>query len=428
MLHSAFLVLAMLALASANTCTGIISSAVQASFEAEVASEAVLLIGSRDQACTNAGLNSLKALGACTKEHFFTDANDKLLDYLRCVHPETDGGAAMHSFVWIGGVFMGSGFKIDATHGSVSMAAETLRNLLDDTPGATRLVCYQDCAAEAQLSSSAVAAMTATVANSPVVLYGWQGCGCTRTAIQRFNKHSTCYAGKTWEDGSDPIFKFLQCRYGSTHNSFVFIGGNMIPGVNGFYMHLHLMPDIEMNKRFGDAQAKQVCPNGGPAPAPASTTPATPSATPFSGDDGLIDGSTSHEIGHQDAAPLRAVNTNDPAGNSSELTGAVILAVLVGVAAVAAVVVVRTKKPAVVDQDPDAMEPGEPGRLVDNAPENSTAITVSEQNVLGAMRQLPETDVVATDGPVAAAGSSNAPGIVMGMKRHATAGAAAATL
>ena len=70
------------------------------------------------------------------------------------------------------------------------------------------------------------------IAREPLALYGWNGCPCTKLARDHFQRGSYCYAENVWSDKNDQLFKYLQCRYGSAHHSFVFIGGKFVG--NGF--------------------------------------------------------------------------------------------------------------------------------------------------------------------------------------------------
>lgn len=145
----------------------------------------------------------------------------------------------MHSYVWIGGKFVGNGFKVlldtndyrcSGQGGKPCMTSADLDSEL--ASAGVDLTCSKDCSGF--ISEAKIAEINQVVAQVPVVLYGWNGCPCVNMARHRFQEKGVCYVENVWSDGRDPIQQYLQCVHGQEHHSFIFIGGKFIG--NGFYL------------------------------------------------------------------------------------------------------------------------------------------------------------------------------------------------
>merc|ERR1719478_748928 len=112
----------------------------------------------------------------------------------------------MHSYLFVDGAFEGDGFtaakKIRA--GSLLQAAKG-KSCEEKFPTESKLI-------EAYMYNS----------SNRVLLFGWQGCPCTGIAEARFATQSLCYDGRTWADPGSKLMKYLQCKTGPDHHSFIY--------------------------------------------------------------------------------------------------------------------------------------------------------------------------------------------------------------
>lgn len=201
--------------------------------------EKVVLIGKPGIRCTMAAEARLNQNNVCY-ENVDATADRELFSYMQCLHPETD----MHSFVYFGGNYVGDGFMLlsDLSDGRCSRAA----------PGGGRVNCLQEpafrqalAAVNADTSCDACAhivdnqsparfpgPLQTTIQREPIALFGWSGCPCTADARAHFQSEEWCFSENVWPSPNDQLFKYLQCKYGAEHHSFIFVGGQFLG--NGF--------------------------------------------------------------------------------------------------------------------------------------------------------------------------------------------------
>jgi len=161
----------------------------------------------------------------------------------------------MHSYVYINGEFRGNGFKI----GRSRMPEAELLELLSDAGAQTSCAAAKTC--EGLLSASKAGEIAATISKSPVALYGWNGCPCTNIARHRFEDVGACYMENVWSDPEDPLMRYLQCKHGSEHHSFVFVGGEFVG--NGFQLDRKTMSSAELSSMLDGAGTEYMCQRAG---------------------------------------------------------------------------------------------------------------------------------------------------------------------
>ena len=132
---------------SVSDCASLLPAARIAEIDHAIATHPVTLLGmAHMRLCTDAALQRLEGASACGHTISWTDASDPLWAYLQCKHPhEIVNGMQMHSYVYIGGSFVGNGFKL-------------LPNAMGDADLAARLsaagstTCTRDCSGIAAAS------------------------------------------------------------------------------------------------------------------------------------------------------------------------------------------------------------------------------------------------------------------------------------
>ena len=198
-----------------------------------------MIFGIQNVRCTIAAEERFTALGACYDKQYFGDS-DPLWNYFKCKHPDEGYlGQQMHSYVYIGGEFVGNGFALLADPRDGRLGPHPC---LDDahlraqiTAAGGDLSCKADCAASSGVLPQKLAELNrALEERSPVVLYGWAGCPCTNIARNRFRELDLCYVEEVWPERTAGIFDYLQCVYGKQHHSFVWIGGKFQGNGFGF--------------------------------------------------------------------------------------------------------------------------------------------------------------------------------------------------
>lgn len=107
------------------------------------------------------------------------------------------------------------------------------------TKAAVNTNCPKDCSSiqDDQFPARFPAPFEATIKHAPLVLFGWSGCPCTSFAREHFQANEYCYQEDVWPNSDDKLFAYLQCRYGSQHHSFIFLGGHFMG--NGFSFNVH---------------------------------------------------------------------------------------------------------------------------------------------------------------------------------------------
>ena len=203
--------------ASSGPCDALLPAARRAEIARLIETEPVLLIGMRHARCTAAAAARLEAAGACFRWESWDDPEEPLWAYMKCLHPaEVVNGMMMHSYVYIGGKYLGNGFAL----GEAQMRPAKLTTRLQ--AAGARLECSRDCDS---LAPAEERAKLAEMLHQPLVLLGWAGCPCTNIARSRFESVGACYLQQVWPTDDAPLYKYLQCKHGEHHHSFVFFNG-----------------------------------------------------------------------------------------------------------------------------------------------------------------------------------------------------------
>merc|ERR1719420_188733 len=232
------------------------------SLQNTISREKVVVYGIQNARCTMAAEQALTARKACLKTMYF-DQSSAMWSYLRCMYPdEKVGDTPMHSYVWIGGEFVGNGFKLllnpgdgrcSQTGGKPCLTSQNLDSKL--ASAGADLSCAKDCSGIVAKKDSDMVARA--VAEAPLVLYGWGGCPCTNIARNRFMSKGACYVENVWPDGRDPMLAYLQCLHGSEHHSFIWIGGKFVG--NGFDLDPGAMDDQTFQRLLDGANPSYMC-------------------------------------------------------------------------------------------------------------------------------------------------------------------------
>jgi len=223
----------------ARSCHGIISKHDEDKITRKIADKPVVIFGIDGMRCTEAAKNALETRNVCTNAVYFKQ-DSATWKYFQCLYPdERIGTSPMHSYVFIGGRFVGNGFRLlldpdDARCTDGGPAAEPCLSpdALDaklQASGAGNS-CKKDCSGI--LPAAGMAKIDQDITSSKIVLYGWAGCPCTGLARARFQERGVCYTENVWSSSDSLTMKYLQCRYGQEHHSFVWAGGEFIG--NGF--------------------------------------------------------------------------------------------------------------------------------------------------------------------------------------------------
>jgi hypothetical protein len=204
----------------------------------------VVLFGLHNYRCTMYANEALPVKDVCYHEEVIASPNSPLRAYLTCLHPNVGWNADNmdHSFLYVNGKYVGDGFK-----------AQTA-----DFSG-TAKGCGTGCSS--LLPAASIAELEDVVAHSPVALYGWGGCPCTAIARNRFEADGVCFMQNVWPDWESKVFKYLQCKYGDEHHSFVFFGGEFFG--DGFKLGTEKMSDTQFKSLLGNAGARLSCTNSG---------------------------------------------------------------------------------------------------------------------------------------------------------------------
>lgn len=236
--------------------------------------DSVVLIGKPNIRCTIAAQQRLQAGNVCNT---FVDAtaDPALFSYMKCLHPETD----MHSFVYMRGQYIGDGFRLLSNRADWRCKRKlTVRGVVTTV----------DCLDHGQFTAQLKAAASSTnclpscdhikdnvvparfpemfnqnIKAHSLMLYGWNGCPCTSYARSHFMSGAWCYGENVWSNPSDPLFAYLQCRYGSQHHSFVFVNGQFKGNGFGFNMgdaRAPYGPDSKLTPMLQAANTQRTCP------------------------------------------------------------------------------------------------------------------------------------------------------------------------
>jgi len=223
-------------------CNSMLSAERIAEFDKMIADTPLLLLGISNARCTYAAEKRFRRLQYCFEKVALTDEE---WSYFKCKHPdEIVNGAQMHSYVYIGGNFLGNGFKfLDPAEYQAPFTLYNTDSLKQMATGANVQTCVETC--ESYMPAADREELEQAIATQPVVLYGWNGCPCTNIARKRFMAKGLCFLENVWSDPQDQRQQYLNCKYGDQHHSFVWIGGKFIG--NGFDLADDKMsqPDLE---------------------------------------------------------------------------------------------------------------------------------------------------------------------------------------
>jgi len=240
---------------ASSACAVLLPASRVSAIEQLIRSEPVLIFGMKHTRCLSAASERLEAAGACFRLESWERRNDPLWQYMQCLHPnELVNGVMMHSYVYIGGEYIGNGFALLEE----SMSAPDLRAKL--TAASARMTCGQDCAA---LASPAELAQLEAMKREPLALLGWSGCPCTNIARSRFESVGACYVQKVWADDTAALFKHLQCVHGQHHHSFVFANGRFVG--DGFALEEGRLPTPAFEQLLLEAGSSRMCQRRGDA-------------------------------------------------------------------------------------------------------------------------------------------------------------------
>jgi hypothetical protein len=168
-------------------CSNYLSSHQRLSIKHVIESNAVVLFGLEEYRCTMAAEEALLDKGVCFKKKSFSGINDSTLKYLKCLHADSigsidsaNGKNMWHSYLYVGGKYVGDGFKA------------TQLNSWDNAA----VTCHRSC--NGILKPTELADMKRAISTSPVALYGWGGCPCTNIARTRFSTLGVCFTQNVW--------------------------------------------------------------------------------------------------------------------------------------------------------------------------------------------------------------------------------------
>ena len=234
---------------TSSSCDALLPAARREEIARLIASEQVLLLGMRHARCTDAAAARLEAAGACFRWEAWDEADDPLWSYMKCLHPaEVVNGMMMHSYVYLGGKYLGNGFALSEAQMRPARLTARLQ------AAGARLECSRDCDS---LAPAEERAKLAQMLRQPLVMLGWAGCPCTNIARSRFESVGACYLQQVWPTDTAPLYKHLQCKYGEHHHSFVFFGG--VFSGDGFSLESQRMAQPAFEAKVSAAGASLQC-------------------------------------------------------------------------------------------------------------------------------------------------------------------------
>mmetsp|Transcript_101504 Transcript_101504/g.186123 ORF Transcript_101504/g.186123 Transcript_101504/m.186123 type:complete len:767 (-) Transcript_101504:20-2320(-) len=244
-----------------SSCSGIISQSEQDTITHKISEEPVVIFGIDGMRCTEAAEQALEARGVCMSKSFF-NSNSAIWSWFQCLYPdERVGQTKMHSYVFIGGRFVGNGFRLlldssdtRCTDGGPAAEACLSAEALDERlrMANAQRTCQKDCSGI--LPADGVAKLEKDIVSSSLVLYGWAGCPCTGLARSRFQERGVCYIENVWSSPDSLTMNYLQCRYGHEHHSFVWAGGEFVG--NGFIFDPKRMSSGQYTDLLSKAKAE----------------------------------------------------------------------------------------------------------------------------------------------------------------------------
>merc|ERR1719181_2131949 len=160
------LLLLLPAVALAGKCDDVLDVDTRNSIHQLIHTSPVALIAMKNVRCTIAAQSRLEHANVCYKSRIFTDPDSKLWAYMKCLHPETN----MHSYVYIGGEYVGDGFSLlpgNIDDGKLEAKLVAAGAQHDAACGAAAR-----CDAKHIITDKVRAKLHQVIAKAPVVLYG----------------------------------------------------------------------------------------------------------------------------------------------------------------------------------------------------------------------------------------------------------------
>jgi len=195
-----------------------------------------MIFGINGMRCTKVATETLESRHVCVSKQLFLQ-DSPTWSYFKCLYPhERIGSTKMHSYIFVGGRFVGNGFRFlldsndprctdGAPPAEPCLSPEALDAKLHAASAHAR-TCQKDCSGV--LPADRVTKINNDISSSSLVLYGWGGCPCTGLARARFQERGVCYTENIWSSPDSLTLKYLQCRYGQEHHSFVWAGGEFV--------------------------------------------------------------------------------------------------------------------------------------------------------------------------------------------------------
>jgi len=239
-------------------CNTLLSAERIAEFDKMIADFPLVLFAIHNARCTYAAQRRFRDLELCFQEFHLDDST---WAYFQCKHPnEIVNNAIMHSYVYMGGEFLGNGFKLlDPAVYQAPFQLYTTETLRQKAQAAGVKTCVEKC--ESYLGTGEREELERAIATTPVVLYGWNGCPCTNIARKRFMAKGLCFLENVWSDPQDRRQQFLNCKYGKEHHSFVWIGGKFLG--NGFDMADDKLDQATFESKVNAAGGVYACQQAG---------------------------------------------------------------------------------------------------------------------------------------------------------------------
>lgn len=186
----------------------------------------------------------LRDLGACWD--FWDLWQPEVIGYLRCMHSEQSG-----TYVFLNGVLAGNGMKFAGSDVTDEQLKASLRG------AHAQFECGSPEKCEHLAPAAEIERAEALRRTKPVILFGWEGCPCTRMGQARLHEAGACFHIELWRTPNAPLLRYYQCIYGMDDHSFVWIGNKHIG--TGFALHPSRMPQAALNTQLRDAGALTDC-------------------------------------------------------------------------------------------------------------------------------------------------------------------------
>jgi hypothetical protein len=208
----------------------------------KIDSSPVVLFSLPDVGCGLAAEQFFEYDKLCYDYEILADVHDPKLEYLRCVHSLMGSltfdfalyaNNTYNSFLFVGGIYIGDGYKTDS-----------FGNDGFDAAGANR-DCSKSC--DTIISTDEVKELIYKLATNRVAVFGVRAYPSTSTVIARFDRQGVCYSQNIWEGREHMVFKYLQCLYGDIAQSFVFLKGDYF-GTGSSFSTMRISDEALLNQ------------------------------------------------------------------------------------------------------------------------------------------------------------------------------------